>query len=231
MAVELTMPKFGLTMHEGTLQRFFKAPGEAIKAGEPLYEVETEKVLYEVESPVVGHPRGMVSQEGAIVECGRPVAVIAEAGEDPAAIAAQFRRRLRRRRIPRRLRLRPSRAKPQPLSKRRPQPQAADVARSARSRASARRNWESISSASTAPDPVDGSRARMSNARRSTAARMRRRPSPRPPPTRRWQIQPHLARNRRCALCRCAGCAARSRRACIRACATPPSSRSPPKPT
>ncbi len=51
MAVEVTMPKFGLTMHEGTLQRYFKAAGEAVKAGEPLYEVETEKVLYEVESP------------------------------------------------------------------------------------------------------------------------------------------------------------------------------------
>ena len=49
MSIELTMPKFGLTMHEGTLQRFFKAPGEAVKAGEPLYEVETEKVLYVVE--------------------------------------------------------------------------------------------------------------------------------------------------------------------------------------
>ena len=45
------MPKFGLTMHEGTIQRFFKAAGESVVAGEPLYEVETEKVLYEVEAP------------------------------------------------------------------------------------------------------------------------------------------------------------------------------------
>ena len=89
MAVELTMPKFGLTMHEGTLQRFFKSPGEAVKAGEPLYEVETEKVLYVVEAPASGTLAAWFHGEGAIVECGRPVAIIAEAGEDPAAIASQ----------------------------------------------------------------------------------------------------------------------------------------------
>jgi len=51
VAIEITMPKFGLTMHDGTLQRYFKAPGEPVNAGEPLYEVETEKVLYIVEAP------------------------------------------------------------------------------------------------------------------------------------------------------------------------------------
>jgi len=88
MSIELTMPKFGLTMHEGTLQRFFKAAGEAVKAGEPLYEVETEKVLYVVEAPASGTLAAWFHGEGAIVECGRPVAVIAEAGEDAAALAA-----------------------------------------------------------------------------------------------------------------------------------------------
>jgi pyruvate dehydrogenase E2 component (dihydrolipoamide acetyltransferase) len=88
MSIELTMPKFGLTMHEGTLQRFFKAAGEAVKAGEPLYEVETEKVLYVVEAPASGTLAAWFHGEGTIVECGRPVAVIAEAGEDAAALAA-----------------------------------------------------------------------------------------------------------------------------------------------
>jgi len=87
MAVELTMPKFGLTMHDGTLQRFFKAPGEAVVAGEPLYEVETEKVLYIVEAPASGTLAAWLHGEGAIVECGNRVAIIAEAGEDPSAIA------------------------------------------------------------------------------------------------------------------------------------------------
>src|ERR1700691_5051441 len=88
MAVEVTMPKFGLTMHEGTLQRFFKAAGDPVALGEPLYEVETEKVLYVVEAPAAGTLAAWLHGEGAIVECGRAVALIAEAGEDAAALAA-----------------------------------------------------------------------------------------------------------------------------------------------
>lgn len=84
------MPKFGLTMHEGTIQRFFKAAGELVNAGEPLYEVETEKVLYEVEAPASGTLATTLFDEGATVECGAAVAVIAEAGEDVAAIAARY---------------------------------------------------------------------------------------------------------------------------------------------
>ncbi len=84
------MPKFGLTMHEGTIQRFFKAAGESVVAGEPLYEVETEKVLYEVEAPASGTLATRLFEEGATVECGVAVAVIAEAGEDIAAVAARY---------------------------------------------------------------------------------------------------------------------------------------------
>ena len=84
------MPKFGLTMHEGTIQRFFKAPGERVNAGEPLYEVETEKVLYEVEAPASGTLATALFDEGATVECGVAVVVIAEAGEDVAAVAARY---------------------------------------------------------------------------------------------------------------------------------------------
>jgi pyruvate dehydrogenase E2 component (dihydrolipoamide acetyltransferase) len=90
MAVEVTMPKFGLTMHEGTVQRFFKAVGETVSAGDPLYEVETEKVLYEVESPANGVLAVALFEEGATVECGVAVAVIAEAGDDPATVRAKY---------------------------------------------------------------------------------------------------------------------------------------------
>ena len=68
MPIEVTMPKFGLTMHEGTLQRYFKAAGDTVKAGEPIYEVETEKVLYEVESPSAGILAIWLHPEGATVE-------------------------------------------------------------------------------------------------------------------------------------------------------------------
>jgi pyruvate dehydrogenase E2 component (dihydrolipoamide acetyltransferase) len=85
------MPKFGLTMHEGTIQRFFKGAGERVNAGDPLYEVETEKVLYEVEAPASGVVATTLFAEGDTVECGVAVAVIAEAGEDADAIAARYR--------------------------------------------------------------------------------------------------------------------------------------------
>ncbi len=90
MPVEVTMPKFGLTMQEGTIQRYFKAPGESVRAGEPLYEVETEKVLYEVEAPASGTLAAALFPEGATVECGAVIAVIAESGEDAAAIGARY---------------------------------------------------------------------------------------------------------------------------------------------
>ena len=94
MAIEVAMPKFGLTMHEGTVQRYFKAVGESVAAGEPLYEVETEKVLYEVEAPSAGVVAAWLVQEGTTVECGVSVAILAEPGEDVAAISNQYRDRI-----------------------------------------------------------------------------------------------------------------------------------------
>ena len=79
-------------MHEGTIQRFFKAAGERVTAGEPLYEVETEKVLYQVEAPASGTLAIAMFDEGATVECGVAIAVIAEAGEDVATVAARYSR-------------------------------------------------------------------------------------------------------------------------------------------
>jgi pyruvate dehydrogenase E2 component (dihydrolipoamide acetyltransferase) len=90
VAVEAVMPKFGLTMIEGTIQRWFKAEGDAIREGEALFEVETEKVLYEVESPATGTVAKLLYPIEAVVPVGLPVAVIAEAGENVAEVAARY---------------------------------------------------------------------------------------------------------------------------------------------
>jgi pyruvate dehydrogenase E2 component (dihydrolipoamide acetyltransferase) len=90
VAVEAVMPKFGLTMTEGTIQKWFKAEGDAIKAGEALFEVETEKVLYEIESPASGTVAKLLYPVEAVVPVGLPVAVIAEAGENLAEVAARY---------------------------------------------------------------------------------------------------------------------------------------------
>ena len=90
MAVEVVMPKFGLTMVEGTIQKWFKAEGDAINAGEALFEVETEKVLYEIEVPVAGTVAKLLYPVEAVVPVGLPVAVIAELGENVAEVAARY---------------------------------------------------------------------------------------------------------------------------------------------
>ena len=84
------MPKFGLTMIEGTIQKWFKNEGDAIKAGEALFEVETEKVLYEVECRGTGTVAKLLYPLEAVVAVGLPVAVIAEAGENVAEVAARY---------------------------------------------------------------------------------------------------------------------------------------------
>ena len=90
MAVEVVMPKFGLTMTEGTIQQWFKSEGDTIKNGEALFEVETEKVLYEVEAPADGTVAKLLYALEAVVGVGLPVAIIAEAGEEVAEVAAQY---------------------------------------------------------------------------------------------------------------------------------------------
>ena len=90
MAVEVVMPKFGLTMTEGTIQQWFKSEGDTIKNGEALFEVETEKVLYEVEAPADGTVAKLLYGIEAVVGVGLPVAIIAEAGEEAAEVAARY---------------------------------------------------------------------------------------------------------------------------------------------
>ena len=50
----ITMPKWGLAMKEGTILQWFKNEGDKIKKGETLLEIETEKVVNELESPSEG---------------------------------------------------------------------------------------------------------------------------------------------------------------------------------
>ena len=90
MAVEVVMPKFGLTMTEGTIQKWFISEGDKIQAGDAVFEVETEKVLYEVEAAADGTIAKLLYPLEAVVTVGLPVAVIAEAGEDIAEIVSKY---------------------------------------------------------------------------------------------------------------------------------------------
>lgn len=75
------MPKLGLTATEGTILRWLKAEGEAVKKSEPLVEVITEKVNFVVESPASGVLLKVLARENQIVPIATPIGVIGEAGE------------------------------------------------------------------------------------------------------------------------------------------------------
>jgi pyruvate dehydrogenase E2 component (dihydrolipoamide acetyltransferase) len=90
MSVEVVMPKFGLTMQQGTIQQWFRTEGESVSAGDPLFEVETEKVLYEVEAPADGVVATILYPVESVVAVGVVVAVIAAAGEDAAEVASRY---------------------------------------------------------------------------------------------------------------------------------------------
>ncbi|MBA2476170.1 MAG: hypothetical protein H0V40_09490, partial [Actinobacteria bacterium] len=81
MAVEVKLPRLGQGMESGTIVRWLKAEGEAVEKGEPLYELDTEKVTQEVEAEASGVLLQIAIESGE-VEVGRTVAVIGAEGED-----------------------------------------------------------------------------------------------------------------------------------------------------
>jgi pyruvate dehydrogenase E2 component (dihydrolipoamide acetyltransferase) len=71
-------------MESGTIVKWLKSEGEKVEKGEPLYELDTEKVTQEVEADVGGVVLKILAQEGQEIEVGKAVAVIGEEGEEVA---------------------------------------------------------------------------------------------------------------------------------------------------
>ncbi|WP_017873035.1 2-oxo acid dehydrogenase subunit E2 [Candidatus Caldatribacterium saccharofermentans] len=82
MAREVIMPKLGLTMEEGVINKWFVREGERVEKGDPLFEVATDKVNMEVESPASGVVLKILYPEGATVPITEVVAYIGEEGEE-----------------------------------------------------------------------------------------------------------------------------------------------------
>jgi pyruvate dehydrogenase E2 component (dihydrolipoamide acetyltransferase) len=81
MATEIKLPRLGQGMESGTIVKWLKNEGEPVKKGEPLYELDTDKVTQEVESDASGVLLKIAVQEGE-VPVGQTVAVIGEQGEE-----------------------------------------------------------------------------------------------------------------------------------------------------
>src|SRR5438876_7638204 len=81
MATEVKLPRLGQGMESGTIVKWLKSEGEHVEKGEPLYELDTDKVTQEVEADASGVLLKIAVSEGE-VEVGKTIAVIGEEGEE-----------------------------------------------------------------------------------------------------------------------------------------------------
>ena len=86
MAKEIVMPKLGLTMTEGTVSKWLKKVGDEVKEGEPLFEVETDKLTNTIEASASGVLRHIFVEEGTTVPLFGKLAIVAAADEDISAL-------------------------------------------------------------------------------------------------------------------------------------------------
>lgn len=85
---EITMPKWGLTMEEGTLVRWMVEVGATVAPGDELAEVETDKIVNVLENTQAGILRLTVAEEGDVLPVGALLGIIAEEGVSDADIDA-----------------------------------------------------------------------------------------------------------------------------------------------
>jgi pyruvate/2-oxoglutarate dehydrogenase complex dihydrolipoamide acyltransferase (E2) component len=86
VGLDVLMPQLGETVAEGKIVKWFKSAGDAVKPGENLFEIETDKVSMEVPSIAAGTLAEIRVAEGETALVGAVVAVIA--GEGGAAASA-----------------------------------------------------------------------------------------------------------------------------------------------
>lgn len=77
--IAVTMPRWGLTMEEGTLTEWLAEPGAAIEKGADIVEIESTKLAGNVEAPASGTLRRQIVEVGQTVPCGTLIGIIADA--------------------------------------------------------------------------------------------------------------------------------------------------------
>jgi pyruvate dehydrogenase E2 component (dihydrolipoamide acetyltransferase) len=91
MATEVKLPRLGQGMESGTIVKWLKSEGEPVEKGEPLYELDTDKVTQEVEAEASGVLLKIAIAEGE-VEVGKTIGFIGDQGESVAAEEASAKR-------------------------------------------------------------------------------------------------------------------------------------------
>lgn len=82
MAIDVIMPQMGADMTEGTVVKWLKQPGDEVKRGEALAEIETDKATVELEAFDSGVLKKVVVHEGETVPVGQVIAILGAAGEE-----------------------------------------------------------------------------------------------------------------------------------------------------
>jgi pyruvate dehydrogenase E2 component (dihydrolipoamide acetyltransferase) len=88
MPTSVIMPALEMAQETGKVVRWLKAPGQTVNKGEPIVEIETDKVTVEIESPASGVLGDVTAHEGDVVPVGQTIAVISAPSEARAAVTA-----------------------------------------------------------------------------------------------------------------------------------------------
>ena len=88
MASIVIMPKQGLMMTEGTITSWLKKEGEDVVTGQPLFEMETDKLTITMNAEVSGTLLKIIHPEGDVVPITQPIAIVGAPGEDISALLA-----------------------------------------------------------------------------------------------------------------------------------------------
>jgi pyruvate dehydrogenase E2 component (dihydrolipoamide acetyltransferase) len=88
MPTNIIMPALEMAQETGKVVHWLKRAGETVRKGEPIVEIETDKVTVEIEAPASGVLREITANEGDVVPVGRTIALIVAAGEAAGAGAA-----------------------------------------------------------------------------------------------------------------------------------------------
>jgi pyruvate/2-oxoglutarate dehydrogenase complex dihydrolipoamide acyltransferase (E2) component len=76
MSTQILLPKLGFSMNEGTLSEWLVADGGAVEKGQPLYALESEKSVQEIEAPASGTLK-IIKQAGEVYDVGTVLGEIA----------------------------------------------------------------------------------------------------------------------------------------------------------
>jgi len=86
--MDILLPKNSLTMTEAELVVWYVAEGDEVKAGSPMFAMETEKSQVDVDAPASGRLVSILRVAGDVVTAGEVIAVLEQSGSAPAQIAA-----------------------------------------------------------------------------------------------------------------------------------------------